>query len=63
MPEGTDELLPLLLGPLGTLVFSLVVNVVLFRLFREEQRESRSMTQAVRDLTTEVRSWRIKVSK
>ncbi len=47
-----------LVGPYGVVVAEGVVIFFLWRLFREEQRESRSLTEAVRELTAEVRSWR-----
>lgn len=58
MPEPWGSILAGLMGPYGVIVALAVVIYFLWRLFREEQRESRSLTQAVRDLTAEVRSWR-----
>lgn len=60
-----DQILPLLVGPYGALVLSFVVIWGLWRLFRESQKEGRedrqamlTLSRAVEDLTTEVRSWR-----
>lgn len=63
MPEPWASILAGLLGPYGVVVLLAVVVYFVWRLFREEQRESRSLTQAVRDLTTEVRSWRTRSSR
>jgi len=58
MPEPWASILSGLVGPYGVVVAEAVVIFFLWRLFREEQRESRSLTEAVKDLTAEVRSWR-----
>lgn len=58
MPEPWAAILGGLLGPGGVVVAQAVAIYFLWRLFREEQRESRSLTRVVRDLTEEVRSWR-----
>lgn len=58
MPDPWGAVLEGLTGPYGVIVAMGVGLYFLWRLFREEQRESRSLTQAVRDLTSEVRSWR-----
>ena len=46
------------MGPFGVVIAEGVVIFFLWRLFREEQSQARSLTEAVRDLTAEVRSWR-----
>ena len=58
MPEPWATILTGLIGPAGVVVAESVVIFFLWRLFREEQRESRALTSAVRELTAEVRSWR-----
>ena len=58
MPEPWGALLDALVGPFGVVIAEAVVIFFLWRLFREEQSQARSLTEAVRDLTTEVRSWR-----
>jgi hypothetical protein len=58
MPEPWASILAGLLGPTGVVVLESVVIYFLWRLFREEQRESRALTDVVRELTVEVRSWR-----
>jgi len=61
----SDQLLPLLIGPYGALVLSLVVTWFVYRLYREERQDGREdraatlkMADVVKDLTTEVRSLR-----
>ena len=63
MPDPWGAVLEGLTGPYGVIVAEGVVLYFLWRLFREEQRESRALTGAVKDLTDEVRSWRTKGSR
>lgn len=58
MPEPWGPILEGLMGPFGVVIAEAVVIFFLWRLFREEQSQARSLTEAVRDLTAEVRSWR-----
>lgn len=58
MPEPWATILTGLTGPYGVIVAEAVVIYFLWRLFREEQKESRGLTDAVRALTAEVRRWR-----
>jgi len=61
----SDQLLPLLIGPYGALVLSLVVTWFVYRLFREERQDGREdraamlkMTGVVEELVREVRALR-----
>lgn len=65
VPEPWGTLLSLIMGPLGAIVVLCVIVYFLWRLFREEQARNRknvdtvaTLTQTIKDLTTEVRAWR-----
>lgn len=63
MPEPWASILAGLVGPYGVVILESAVIFFLWRLFREEQSASRSLTTVVRDLTTEVRAWRTSGSR
>lgn len=65
VPEPWGTLLDLIVGPLGAIVVLCVIVYFLWKLFREEQDRNRknvdtvaTLTQTIKDLTTEVRAWR-----
>ena len=60
-----DQLLQLVVGPLGAIVVLCVAIYFLWKLFREEQRENRknfetvtTLSEATKDLTSELKIWR-----
>lgn len=65
VPEPWGSLLTLITGPFGAIVTLAVIVYFLWKLFREEQARNRlnvdtvaTLTQTIKDLTTEVRAWR-----
>ena len=65
VPEPWGTLLSLILGPLGAIVLLCVAVFFLWRLFREASAEAKaaqanvtSLTQAIKELTTESKTWR-----
>jgi hypothetical protein len=65
IPPPWDVVLGLIVGPVGAFVALGVAIFFLWRLFREEQAKNiakdellRALTDAVRNLTTEVKAWR-----
>lgn len=65
IPEPWGTLLALIVGPLGAIVVLCVIIYFLWKLFREEQARNRknvdtvsTLTQTIKDLTTEVKAWR-----
>lgn len=65
MPEWADAVFANIIGPWGAVFVLCVVIYFLWKLFREEQRENRSnfstvsmQSNAINDLTIEVRAWR-----
>lgn len=65
VPPPWDTILTLIIGPVGAVVVMGVIIYFLWRLFREEQMRNRknvdtvsTLTQTIKDLTTEVRAWR-----
>lgn len=65
-----DQLLQLVVGPLGAIVAVCVALYFLWKLFREEQKENRgnakvvaTLTDTIRDLTEELKIWREAGSK
>lgn len=65
MPEWADALFAQIIGPWGAVFVLCLVIYFLWKLFREEQRENRAnfstvslQSNAINDLTIEVRAWR-----
>jgi fluoride ion exporter CrcB/FEX len=65
IPQPWGTLLSLIVGPLGALVVLCVIIYFLWKLFREEQAQSRTtagalatLTTTVKDLVTELAAYR-----
>ena len=61
----SDQILQLIIGPMGAIVVLCAAIYFLWKLFREEQKENRAnfatvttMSQAMKDLTAELKVWR-----
>lgn len=65
MPPWAEDIFAGIIGPWGAVFVLCLVIYFLWKLFREEQRENRAnfgtvslQSQAINDLTIEVRAWR-----